>query len=422
MEQRETIGAAPCVSVIIPVYDVAKYLRQCIESVLQQTFPDWEMLLVVGASHDGSTEICERYAEQDLRIRVLHQTGKGLVNARQEGIRAAKGFYVYYLDGDDWIESYALSEMVGAMQGYDLLIAAHYEEYGADSRKKQGSLPLRCYERQDITERILPTLCADFTKESWNVLPYVWDKFFVREFLLPAQLEVPADITIGEDLACVARYLMRANRVNVTDRAYCHYRQRLESSVRQRSDAGSLLRSTVLLDTCLADAMRQTLPPHVADSVVKKMRRSQVDNTLLPRCYDIWPDLAGDEDIFLFGEIPEAARIIIYGAGILGASLYRALQRKDGNRVAGWLDRDAMFYQSQGWPVQLPEVIRQLTYDAVLVSLTKPEAQKCVVETLEQMGVPKHKIRSAEISKASELEEKVCWMEKKSSSLAQENS
>ena len=90
-------------SVIVPIFKVEEYLGRCIDSILNQSFTNFELILVDDGSPDRCPEICEQYARIDDRVRVIHKTNGGLVSARNEGIRTAKGDYICYVDGDDWI-------------------------------------------------------------------------------------------------------------------------------------------------------------------------------------------------------------------------------------------------------------------------------------------------------------------------------
>ena len=101
------------ISVIIPVYNVEKYLAECIDSVLCQSYTDYEIILVDDGATDSSGEMCDEYALKDSRIRVIHQPNGGLSAARNTGLRATRGEYVYFLDSDDYIEPYALEDLLG---------------------------------------------------------------------------------------------------------------------------------------------------------------------------------------------------------------------------------------------------------------------------------------------------------------------
>ena len=103
-------------SVIVPIYNIEKYIKRCIDSVLSQTFDDFELILVDDGSPDNCPKICDEYAEKDHRIKVVHKENGGLVSARQAGISIAKGDYVFNLDGDDAITSDAL------MSAYNIIL------------------------------------------------------------------------------------------------------------------------------------------------------------------------------------------------------------------------------------------------------------------------------------------------------------
>ena len=92
------------VSIIVPVYQIEKYIRKCIESIQSQTFSDFELILVDDGSKDASASICDEYAKKDNRIKVIHKKNEGVASARNEGIKLSKGKYVCFIDGDDWSE------------------------------------------------------------------------------------------------------------------------------------------------------------------------------------------------------------------------------------------------------------------------------------------------------------------------------
>ena len=95
----------PKVSVVIPVYKVEPFLRRCVDSVLHQTLTDLDIVLVDDGSTDHCPQICDSYAQQDSRVQVIHKQNGGLASARNAGMRAATGEYLFFLDSDDWIEA-----------------------------------------------------------------------------------------------------------------------------------------------------------------------------------------------------------------------------------------------------------------------------------------------------------------------------
>ncbi len=108
-------------SIIIPVYNVEPYLRECLDSVLNQTFGDWEAICVNDGSTDGSASILEEYAEKDSRFKIISQPNGGLSAARNTGLKAAEGEYVLFLDSDDWLEPQALEVVSKSLSNEDML-------------------------------------------------------------------------------------------------------------------------------------------------------------------------------------------------------------------------------------------------------------------------------------------------------------
>lgn len=125
-------------SVIIPIYNVERYLRDCLDSVLNQTFADWEAICVNDGSTDKSVVIMEEYASKDNRFSVISQDNGGLSTARNAGMKAAKGEYVVFLDSDDWLEKNALEVLTNHLDGEDMLCFSGRRFFEADKAFRQA--------------------------------------------------------------------------------------------------------------------------------------------------------------------------------------------------------------------------------------------------------------------------------------------
>ena len=98
------------ISIIIPIYNVEKYIRKCVDSILNQSFKSFELILIDDGSDDKSGEICDEYSKCDSRVRVIHKENTGSANSRNIGIKEAKGKYICFVDSDDWIEKDMLKD------------------------------------------------------------------------------------------------------------------------------------------------------------------------------------------------------------------------------------------------------------------------------------------------------------------------
>ena len=124
-------NGTPFLSIVVPAYNVEEYLPQCVDSILRQTFTDFELLLVDDGSKDSTGRLCDEYAGKDRRIRVIHKENGGLVSARKAGLSEALGTYVAYVDGDDWIAECMMEKPFSPVQA--ITLAMDLQEHSASS-------------------------------------------------------------------------------------------------------------------------------------------------------------------------------------------------------------------------------------------------------------------------------------------------
>lgn len=194
--------ANPIISVIVPVYKAEKYLSKCIDSILNQSFTDFELLLINDGSPDRSGEICEAYAEKDMRIRVFHQQNGGVGRARNNGLAHAQGQYVVFADSDDWVLPDYLGDLykeVCTHSGVGLIIhGAHM----VSSRNK----PLKDFLFPDV---YLPYqhFGEAFTKYELLFWGFPWSKIYNKTVLDDHDIRFDEDIHCREDTLFMLRYL-----------------------------------------------------------------------------------------------------------------------------------------------------------------------------------------------------------------------
>ena len=220
-------------SVIVPIYKVEPWLPECVDSILAQTFRDFEMILVDDGSPDGCPALCDRYAAGDDRVRVIHKANGGLVSARQAGMELARGEYVVNVDGDDAIASDLLeraAELIRAQEADLISFAVTYLE-SAGPHTVTEPLPEGFYGREEIEREIYPRMlmAPDMTHMFW----YLCGKVIRRTLLYPCQMAVGRRISLGADGTCLMPVYRSVQRV-----CLCHQPMYL-CRVRPGSDSRS---------------------------------------------------------------------------------------------------------------------------------------------------------------------------------------
>ena len=206
-------------SLVIPIYNVEKYLKQCVDSVISQSFSDLEIILVDDGSTDGSPSICDSYASSDSRIKVIHKPNGGIVSARKAGTKEATGEYIACVDGDDWIEPDYFEKFAKVIEEHspDIVCCGHIERsINGDSNHKKLKERSGYYKKEDIEQLIFPDL-LDFS-------PQVWGKVIKRNIFTDIQLSVDDVIKMGEDACVVVPSVYRANNMYILDDCLYDYR------------------------------------------------------------------------------------------------------------------------------------------------------------------------------------------------------
>ena len=227
-------------SVIVPVYNVEEYLPACIESVLGQTFSDFELILVDDGSKDACSGICDDYKKKDSRIKVIHKENAGLAAARRSGIKIAEGEYIFNLDSDDLIELDTLEYAHKKIKETDCEIVSFSYKWvknGEPVNITNDGFDEGFYNEKDIEKYIYPRILMD--KNMNHISYYLSGKAIKRELVLPHQLNVNERISLGEDLCCVVPCYLDAKSVYISTKPAYLYTVR-ESSMSKSFNPGQI--------------------------------------------------------------------------------------------------------------------------------------------------------------------------------------
>ena len=212
-------------SVIIPVYNIEQYVCRCVDSVLQQNFTDYEVILVDDGSTDRSGILCDEHAQVHPQIRVIHKENGGLSSARNAGVKQAKGEYIWFVDGDDWIEQGALDALYACARETDADLI------------KFGYIRVENSAQWVCKSSVAPQVYTDLTALQEEAFYYggryvlsAWSHAYKRQFLQKNDLYFVSEREIGsEDYLFNLQALLCAPKVAVLENALYYYEQRMGS-------------------------------------------------------------------------------------------------------------------------------------------------------------------------------------------------
>lgn len=190
------------ISLIIPVYNAEKYLVQCLESAVHQSFSQYEILLVDDASTDDSGKICMEYQKQYPFVRLIqHTQNQGVMQSWQDAVCEARGDYIAFLDSDDWVSLDYLKNMAAASaDGADIVCCNHNRVYGEMLDFQKEQIAAGCYDRNQIREIIFPVLLNNGTYLGRSITPHRWGKLFRKELLLNNLKYCDSRVSYGDDV------------------------------------------------------------------------------------------------------------------------------------------------------------------------------------------------------------------------------
>lgn len=203
----------PKISIIVPIYKAEAYIRRCLDSIVAQSFTDWEAILVDDGSPDRSGEICDEYARRDSRIRVIHQENKGVAGARQTGIDNAVGEYSIHCDPDDWVEADWLESLYtkAKEEDADIVICDFFNERPVGQE----------YDSQKPNELTSKAVFRQLLEGSMH--GSTWNKLLHTRLYKDFNITFPLNMVYCEDLFVICQFLSHDIKVSYVPKALYHY-------------------------------------------------------------------------------------------------------------------------------------------------------------------------------------------------------
>ena len=205
------------ISIVVPIYNVEKYLNECLDSILIQTFADWECILVDDGSTDESGVICDEYVEKDCRFRVIHKENGGVSNARNVGIQTMRGRYCCFVDSDDWIEKTYLSNFIlGLDKSPDLVIQSFVINDSVSKRQREVVLP-------DMDLMNTCDVVAFLEKYPGVHNGFLWHRLFRSDIIISNGILFSPNLSFAEDGLFFFQYMAHVKTTKVMSKIGYHY-------------------------------------------------------------------------------------------------------------------------------------------------------------------------------------------------------
>lgn len=373
-------------SVIVPIYNTKEYLPECLDSILDQTYQDLEIILIDDGSTDGSEAICEEYALKSEKIRVHHQKNQGLVASRKRGVELATGEYVAFVDSDDWIDLDFYEKLVSNIgaEKADVITSGIIYEWMDKSANVTDMFAEGIYQRKEIREQICTGMAYHKEFHCQGITSAMWNKLFKREKLGVVIEKIDPQITYNEDGAILYTMLTKIETLRITHYCGYHYRQRENSMIHTFSEKS--FEKALALSRCLK---REIVDKN--DSIYLKEQVNYYAGAVWKRAIKETCGIVLDTGFYLFPYhlIPKNSKIIVYGAGEVGKNYYHCVENGKYATLVAWVDKDYGKYDSR---VEASEVIIHREFDYVVIAVSKKELAQEIARYLEFLGVDKNKI------------------------------
>lgn len=374
------------VSVIVPVYNVEQYIKKCLDSIINQTYTNLEIILVDDGSTDQSGEICDEYAAKDDRITVIHKENEGHNSARKMGMKLSHGNYIYFIDSDDWIEPEMLDEML------ENLISSNSDfVHTGTILETNGKSIYDCrYENRivDFPQNDL-TIWREIMNVDTNnyINRTLTRKMFKRELITKCYSHTPNDLKYGEDFVTVARCLMECSRVSFFKKAFYHYNIR-EGSITRTSGV-----ERIYMAVYQYEELRKLFIEYNMYNYIKEM----LEKACTKETFNLIKNsehIRGFIPSWIFDDIDSlrGKNVIIYGAGKVGYNYYVQLSRYYDINIIAWVDKSPEKYCYPERKIDSKDIVFNSKYDVILIAVNDQQLSENIIEKFVKSGIDRSKI------------------------------
>ncbi len=371
-------------SIVVPIYNTELYLNACLQSIVGQTCPDIEILLIDDGSTDGSGMVCEKFADRDRRVVYIRQENKGLIGARRTGAEHASGEFLMYVDSDDWIDEGMAEFLVRQIGDADMATTGVHYETGPGMVVEYLDQYSEGEYRGADKELLLKTMLYDTDSDTLQRLtPWIWNKLYRTEIVRQVYGNLDADNNFAEDAAFLYNYLIISGAVRICHQCFYHYRYREDSmfhggNPQMLSDINKAYLALLpgFEKHQLRDSLLSQLQRWVSVTAVMAVNGGMGFASQI-RIPEFMLDTGG----------LQGKRIVLYGAGKAGQDYCRQLT-KMGYKIVLWVDSNDSPIEN----VKKPCEILNVEYDVILISVSRPEYVESIKQSLNDIGIGEEKL------------------------------
>ena len=373
-------------SVVIPIYNIERYLPKCIESVLDQTYENLEIILVDDGSTDSCGRLCDQYEKMDRRVVVLHGANEGLVRARKRGLENAQGEFIAFVDGDDWIEKNMFEELVNALRqtGASFIDSGHFMENESTCSIRKVARGLHVVDDDKKHQLYMNLLELD---DTIRIYPSIWSKVFSAELIKKCYEKVPDNKQYGEDVISLIYCISEASSICQVDRVYYHYSYR-DNSISREKSFEQIKKYYALWKFC--GELILNLDRFVSRQEIDKMLFDKMRAELIG-----WNDNEeGMIQRYVFPRIELLfdKKLVVYGAGRVGIDYITQISKYTRCNIVCWVDKEFDKYSFPYREVSAVEEIAYMEFDLVVLAVKDKEISEEIKQKLIKMGIPQKKI------------------------------
>ncbi len=384
----------PKLSVVIPVYNVEKYLPKCLDSVINQTLEDIEIILVNDGSKDSSGEICERYAESDGRIKYIYQENKGVAAARKKGMEYVTSDYVTFVDSDDWISLYFFEELYNNINNWDIVLSDCYRIEGDKTKVIKNDLPCGIYDTPERMKYVIDNMIyatAPEIKSIASVLGFMDGKLYKSEIARKTFEETDNTLFFYEDSEFLFKYILKCSSLNCTDICGYYYLDR-EGSCLNTVHPKYLLNLSNFYNSLLKTFKES----EYSESLIKQLQYITICYiTSIPKAMGFYPECVITRYISPYLNKIDGKRIALYGAGVVGKNYYFQMKKSKDGEPCLWVDKNYKRYNKE-LPVYPIEELKNADFDYILIAIENKDIAESIKQNLINMGFDEKIILSEE--------------------------